>query len=94
LLRRLWAPDSRSAPDDRSRELRASGALSLDITFESTHIEPVDEETSRISGNLTMHGITPRGEAEVVVQVTDVDPLGQLALRAGGRRSVQALTST
>ena len=29
-----------------------------EITFESTHVDAIDDESSRVTGNLTMHGIT------------------------------------
>jgi polyisoprenoid-binding protein YceI len=46
------------------------------ITFESTRIEPIDAESSRVFGNLTMHGITREIRVEVVFQGTDTDPWG------------------
>ncbi|MCW2997142.1 MAG: YceI family protein [Solirubrobacterales bacterium] len=47
-----------------------------DITFESTRIEPIDEDSSRVFGNLTMHGITNEVKLEVVFQGADTDPWG------------------
>jgi polyisoprenoid-binding protein YceI len=47
-----------------------------EITFESTRIEPIDEDTSHVFGNLTMHGITREVKLEVVMAGTDVDPWG------------------
>ena len=47
-----------------------------EITFESTQIEAIDEESSRIAGNLTMHGITREVKLKAVVHGTDVDPYG------------------
>jgi polyisoprenoid-binding protein YceI len=52
-----------------------------EITFESTHIEAIDEDTSRVLGNLTMHGITREVRLEVAIQGTDIDPWGNT--RAG-----------
>jgi polyisoprenoid-binding protein YceI len=52
-----------------------------EITFESTRIEAIDEETSRVLGNLTMHGITHEIKLEVAIQGTDLDPWGNT--RAG-----------
>jgi polyisoprenoid-binding protein YceI len=52
-----------------------------DITFESTRIEAIDEESSRVCGNLTMHGITKEIRLDVLIQGTDTDPWGNL--RAG-----------
>jgi polyisoprenoid-binding protein YceI len=47
-----------------------------EITFESTRIEPIDEDSSRVFGNLTMHGITKEVKIEVVFQGADTDPWG------------------
>jgi polyisoprenoid-binding protein YceI len=47
-----------------------------ELAFASTAIEPVDEETFRITGDLTLHGITRPVTLEAVVQGTDVDPWG------------------
>jgi polyisoprenoid-binding protein YceI len=52
-----------------------------EITFESTRIEAVDEDSSRVFGNLTMHGITHEIRLEVAIQGTDTDPWGNT--RAG-----------
>jgi polyisoprenoid-binding protein YceI len=52
-----------------------------EIIFESTHIEAVDEESSRVHGNLTMHGITKEIKLDVLIQGTDTDPWDNL--RAG-----------
>jgi len=47
-----------------------------EITFESTRVEPIDDESSHVYGNLTMHGITREVKLEVVLQGTDIDPNG------------------
>jgi polyisoprenoid-binding protein YceI len=47
-----------------------------ELSFAATAIEPVDEETFRIAGDLTLHGITRPITLEAVVQGTDVDPWG------------------
>ena len=52
-----------------------------EITFESTRVEAVDEDSSRVFGNLTMHGITHEIKLEVAIQGTDTDPWGNT--RAG-----------
>jgi polyisoprenoid-binding protein YceI len=52
-----------------------------EITFESTRIEAIDDESSRVFGNLTMHGVTREIKLEVVIQGTDTDPSGNT--RAG-----------
>jgi polyisoprenoid-binding protein YceI len=52
-----------------------------EITFESTRIEAIDEDSSRVFGKLTMHGITREIKLEVAIQGTDTDPWGNT--RAG-----------
>jgi polyisoprenoid-binding protein YceI len=52
-----------------------------EITFESTHVEAIDEDSSRVIGNLTMHGITREIRIDVLIQGTDTDPWGNT--RAG-----------
>jgi polyisoprenoid-binding protein YceI len=47
-----------------------------EITFESTRIEPIDGDSSRVFGDLTMHGVTREVKLDVVLQGTDVDPWG------------------
>jgi polyisoprenoid-binding protein YceI len=52
-----------------------------EMTFESTHVEAIDDESSRVVGNLTMHGITREVTLDVLIQGTDTDPWGNT--RAG-----------
>jgi polyisoprenoid-binding protein YceI len=47
-----------------------------EITYECTRIEPIDEESSHVFGNLTMHGVTREVKLDVVLQGTDTDPWG------------------
>ena len=47
-----------------------------EITFESTRVEPIDDESSQVYGNLTMHGVTREVKLDVVTQGTDTDPWG------------------
>jgi polyisoprenoid-binding protein YceI len=47
-----------------------------EIGFESTRVEAIDEASSRIFGNLTMHGVTREVRLEVVIAGTDQDPWG------------------
>ena len=68
--------------DDHLRSPDFFGAEEFpEITFESTHIEAIDEDSSRVVGNLTMHGITREIRLEVAIQGTDTDPWGNT--RAG-----------
>jgi polyisoprenoid-binding protein YceI len=46
------------------------------ISFRSTAIEPVDTETYRITGELTIAGTTKEIELAAELQGTDVDPWG------------------
>lgn len=47
-----------------------------ELRFESTSIEALDEETFRITGQLTLHGVTKEIVLHADVQGTDVDPWG------------------
>lgn len=52
-----------------------------EITFESTGVVAIDDESTRVTGNLTMHGITKEIKLDVLIQGTDTDPSGNT--RAG-----------
>ena len=60
-----------------------------EITFESTAIEPLDDETFRIEGDLTIHGITGKVTLEAILQGSDEDPWGntRVALEVVGQIS-------
>jgi polyisoprenoid-binding protein YceI len=60
-----------------------------ELTFESTSIEPIDDETFRVTGNLTMHGITNEIVLEAEVQGADTDPWGneRVAFEISGQLS-------
>ena len=47
-----------------------------ELTFESTKIEALDDEEFRITGQLTIHGVTNEVVLHADVQGTDVDPWG------------------
>jgi polyisoprenoid-binding protein YceI len=47
-----------------------------EITFDSTKIDAVDEDSFQITGNLTIHGVTNEIVLQADVQGTDVDPWG------------------
>jgi polyisoprenoid-binding protein YceI len=47
-----------------------------ELTFESTAIEALDEETFRITGDLTIHGVTKEIVLHAETQGTDIDPWG------------------
>jgi polyisoprenoid-binding protein YceI len=47
-----------------------------ELSFESTRIEALDDQEFRITGNLTLHGVTNEVVLHADVQGTDVDPWG------------------
>ena len=69
----------------RDEHLRSADFFNVEefpeITFESTRVEAIDDESSRVYGNLTMHGITREIKLDVLIQGSDVDPWGNT--RAG-----------
>jgi polyisoprenoid-binding protein YceI len=66
--------------EGRDAHLRSADFFDADefpeITFESTRVEPIDEDSSRVFGNLTMHGVTREVKLELILQGTDTDPWG------------------
>ena len=64
----------------RDEHLRSADFFDADqyseLSFESTRIEALDDEEYRITGNLTLHGITNEIVLHADVQGTDVDPWG------------------
>ncbi len=74
-----------------------------ELTFESTRIDALDDETFRITGDLTLHGVTNEIVLDADVQGTDVDPwgnervgleiTGQLSREQYGMKFNQALGS-
>ena len=47
-----------------------------EITFQSTAIRPVDEDTFELEGDLTIHGVTQPVKLKVVIEGTETDPQG------------------
>ena len=64
----------------RDEHLRSAdffdAATNGDITFASTAIEQVDDETLRITGDLTINGITKSEVFHAEIQGTETDPWG------------------
>jgi polyisoprenoid-binding protein YceI len=60
-----------------------------ELTFESKSIQALDDETFRIVGDLTMHGVTNEVVLEAVFEGQDVDPWGneRVALEVVGKLS-------
>jgi polyisoprenoid-binding protein YceI len=66
--------------EQRDAHLRSEDFFNVEefpeILFESTVVEAIDDESSSVVGNLTMHGVTREVKLKAVVQGTDVDPWG------------------
>ena len=66
--------------EQRDAHLRSADFFDADafpeITFESTRVEPIDDDSSRVFGNLTMHGVPREIKLELILQGTDTDPWG------------------
>ncbi len=65
------------------------GAQYPELQFESTRIEALDDEEYRITGNLTLHGVTNEVVLHADLQGTDIDPWGneRLGLEITGQLS-------
>ena len=91
----------------RDEHLRSADFFDVEqhpvIRFESTNIEAIDDESFRVTGSLTMHGITQEIVLDAEVQGTDTDPwgnervgleiIGQLSRGDYGMKFNQALGS-
>jgi len=66
--------------DKRDDHLRSPDFFDVEtypeMTFASREIEAVDDETFRVTGDLTLHGITKELVFHAEVQGTDTDPWG------------------
>src|SRR5687768_4162366 len=60
--------------EQRDAHLRSPDFFNVDeypeILFESTRVEAIDDESSHVIGNLTMHGVTQEVKLKTVVQGT------------------------
>ncbi len=65
----------------RDDHLRSADFFGVDehpeLAFESTGIEAIDDETYRIRGNLTLHGVTREVELAAELGGTDIGPNGE-----------------
>ena len=75
----------KSASVDTNEEQRDAHLRSADffnaethpeLVFESTRIEAIDDETFRITGNLTLNGVTNELVLDAEVNGVDIDPYG------------------
>lgn len=65
------------ARDDHLRTADFFNAdINPEITFDSTSIEPLDDEELRVTGNLTINGITREEVFHAEIQGTETDPWG------------------
>jgi polyisoprenoid-binding protein YceI len=60
-----------------------------ELSFESTRIDALDDETFRIVGDLTLHGVTREIELDATVLGADTDPQGneRVGLEISGQLS-------
>jgi polyisoprenoid-binding protein YceI len=66
--------------EQRDQHLRSPDFFNVEefpqITYESTLVEAIDDESTSVVGNLTMHGVTREIKLKALVQGTDIDPSG------------------
>ena len=77
---RIEAASVDTLEPQRDAHLRSADFFDVErfptLTFRSRRVTPVDDETLRIAGDLTMHGVTREVELEAVVQGVETDPWG------------------
>jgi polyisoprenoid-binding protein YceI len=77
--------------DKRDAHLRSEDFFHADVhpelTFESTEIRPLDEDSFLIHGDLTMRGVTKPIVLQAELQGSEIDPWGneRVALEASGQ---------
>jgi len=75
----------------RDAHLRSADFLDVEnypeITFESTHIEPLGGPEFRLTGDLTIHGVTRTVELDSTVEGAELDPWGneRVGVRVRGK---------
>jgi len=82
--------DTRNA--DRDAHLRSNDFFDMDehpeITFRSTAVEPVGDDTFRVTGDLTMKGVTRPVTFDAEYTGTAVDPYGNTRIGFEGKTTV------
>ncbi len=86
--------------EQRDGHLRSADFFGADehphVSYRVTAVEPVDEETFKVTGDLTIRGVTAPVELTAIVEGTDIDPWNneRVAITATGslRRSDYGLT--
>lgn len=82
--------DTRNA--DRDAHLRSNDFLAMDehpeITFVSTSVEPVDDEHFRVTGDLTVRGVTKPVTVDVEFTGAAVDPYGNQRIGLEGTATI------
>ncbi|RMG83205.1 MAG: polyisoprenoid-binding protein [Chloroflexi bacterium] len=67
--------------EDRDNHLRSADFLEVEkyptITFKSTKVEPTGENTAKVYGNLTIHGVTREVVLEAEYNGSGTSPYGQ-----------------
>ena len=78
--------------EQRDAHLRSNDFLALDqyptITFHSTSVEPVDETTFRVNGDLTIRGVTRPVSVDFEYQGAAKDPFGNSRVGFEGSASI------
>lgn len=77
---------------DRDAHLRSNDFLAMEdypeITFVSTDVEQVDDERFRVTGDLTLRGVTKPVSVDFELTGTAVDPYGNQRLGLEGRTTI------
>jgi polyisoprenoid-binding protein YceI len=79
--------------EQRDDHLRSADFFDVEVhpelTFESTRIEQIDDETLRVVGDLTLHGVTREIELEAELGGTEIGPQGEerIGLEVTGKLS-------
>jgi len=90
IVRAASVDTSEAQRDDHLRSPDFFDAESYpEISFESRRVEAIDEQTLRITGDLTLHGVTKELVLTAEVNGVDVDPWGneRVGLEATGQLS-------